>query len=290
VIDGETLYGRGAADMKTGVAAMTIACEEFVAENPGHRGSIALLLTSDEEGPAVDGTVKVVQYLSQQHTKIDFCLVAEPSSTNALGDEIKNGRRGSLNGHVTVVGKQGHVAYPHLAMNPIHQLASVLAELCDTEWDLGNEHFPATTFQVSNIQAGTGAENVIPETAEARFNFRFSTETTADELQQQVEFLFAERGLEYDIQWRLSGNPFLTAAGKLIDACRVAIKDVVGTETKLSTGGGTSDGRFIATVCDEVVELGVINATIHQVDECVDIHDLGRLKDIYKVILKRLLG
>ncbi|MEM7316322.1 MAG: succinyl-diaminopimelate desuccinylase, partial [Planctomycetota bacterium] len=195
IVDGDTLFGRGAADMKTGVAAMTIACEEFVTEHPDHKGSIGLLLTSDEEGPAVDGTVKVVQYLTQQNTKIDYCLVAEPSSTQTVGDEIKNGRRGSLNGHVTITGKQGHVAYPHLATNPIHQITDFLAELQQVEWDSGNEHFPATTFQVSNIQSGTGAENVIPATAEARFNFRFSTETTSEQIQQQVERILSDRGL-----------------------------------------------------------------------------------------------
>ena len=265
-IAGGQLHGRGAADMKTAIAAMTIACEEFISEHPDHKGSIGFLLTSDEEGPATNGTVKVVEHLQQQNVAIDYCLVGEPSSTSHVGDTIKNGRRGSLCAQLTVTGKQGHVAYPHLANNPIHALTQILAELSAIEWDQGNDHFPATTFQVSNINSGTGAENVIPGQAEAAFNLRFSTEITADEIKQKIAAVIAKYEIESDLVWRLSGNPFLTAEGRLVEACQQAIQSVTGRETELSTGGGTSDGRFIAPTGAEVVELGVINASIHQID------------------------
>lgn len=288
-VENGNLHGRGSADMKTGIAAMVIACEEFIQENPDHSGSIAFLLTSDEEGPAINGTVKVVEHLLNQNVAIDYCLVGEPSSTQTVGDVIKNGRRGSLGAHLTVTGKQGHVAYPHLAINPIHSLSELLAELTSIEWDHGNEHFPATTFQISNVQAGTGADNVIPETAEAWFNLRFSTEITSDEIQQRIERIIDSKNIQYEISWRLSGNPFLTPEGKLVDACQQAIKKITGRDTELSTGGGTSDGRFIAPTGAEVVELGVINATIHQIDEHTDIQELCQLKEIYKEVIKSLL-
>lgn len=288
-IAGGQLYGRGAADMKTAIAAMTIACEEFISEHPDHKGSIGFLLTSDEEGPATNGTVKVVEHLQQQNVAIDYCLVGEPSSTSHVGDTIKNGRRGSLCAQLTVTGKQGHVAYPHLANNPIHALTQILAELSAIEWDQGNDHFPATTFQVSNINSGTGAENVIPGQAEAAFNLRFSTEITADEIKQKIAAVIAKYEIESDLVWRLSGNPFLTAEGRLVEACQQAIQSVTGRETELSTGGGTSDGRFIAPTGAEVVELGVINASIHQIDEHTDIEELNQLTKIYGAVLRQLL-
>ena len=288
-IDNDQLYGRGAADMKTSIAAMVVACEEFLQTHPEHQGSIAFLLTSDEEGPAINGTVKVVEYLKQENVKIDWCLVGEPSSTNSVGDVIKNGRRGSLGAHLTVFGKQGHVAYPHLADNPIHTLSTILKDLTEIEWDQGNEYFPATSLQVSNVQAGTGADNVIPATAQAWFNLRFSTEITAEEIKQRIEKAIAHKTSEFKIDWRLSGNPFLTKEGTLVNACKQAIQTVTGRETKLSTGGGTSDGRFIAPTGAEVVELGVTNATIHQVDEHTNIKELEQLKLIYQQILVNLL-
>jgi len=288
-IAGGQLHGRGAADMKTAIAAMTIACEEFISEHPNHKGSIGFLLTSDEEGPATNGTVKVVEHLQQQNVAIDYCLVGEPSSTSHVGDTIKNGRRGSLCAQLTVTGKQGHVAYPHLANNPIHALTQILAELSAIEWDQGNDHFPATTFQVSNINSGTGAENVIPGQAEAAFNLRFSTEITADEIKQKIAAVIAKYEIESDLVWRLSGNPFLTAEGRLVEACQQAIQSVTGRETELSTGGGTSDGRFIAPTGAEVVELGVINASIHQIDEHTDIEELNQLTKIYGAVLRQLL-
>ena len=289
-VDNGQLHGRGSADMKTGIAAMVVAVEEFIEENPNHQGSIAFLLTSDEEGPAINGTVKVVEHLQNNNVNLDYCLVGEPSSTNNVGDIIKNGRRGSLCAHITVIGKQGHVAYPHLADNPIHMLSDLLSELTSIEWDQGNDHFPATTFQISNVQAGTGAENVIPATAEASFNLRFSTEITAEEIQQRIEQVIQSRNIKHELAWRLSGNPFLTPEGKLVDACQHAIKTVTGRDTELSTGGGTSDGRFIAPTGAEVVELGVINATIHQINEHTDIEELNQLKDIYKEVIKSLLS
>ncbi|MED6317626.1 MAG: succinyl-diaminopimelate desuccinylase [Pseudomonadota bacterium] len=287
------LWGRGAADMKTGIAAFTIAAERFVANHPEHNGSIAFLLTSDEEGPSINGTVKVIETLEARAEKITYCLVGEPSSTDTLGDIIKNGRRGSLGAELTVTGKQGHVAYPHLASNPIHAAMSALAELTSTAWDNGNDYFPPTTLQVSNINGGTGATNIIPETLEVVFNFRFSTETTEDELKAKTHAIFdkyfTDSKASYNINWKLSGQPFLTPEGKLVSACQNAIKSVTGTDTTLSTSGGTSDGRFIAPTGAQVVELGVRNATIHQVDEKVEVDDLGKLAQIYEGILENLL-
>ncbi len=283
------LYGRGAADMKSSIAAMVVAVERFVARHPDHRGSIAFLLTSDEEGPAVDGTVKVIEKLERRGEKIDWCLVGEPSSEDRLGDVVKNGRRGSLNGVLKVKGTQGHVAYPHLARNPIHAVAPALAELTRIEWDRGNEHFPPTGFQISNINGGTGAENVIPGSVEVQFNFRFSTEQTAESLQARVEDVLRRHELDYALSWRLSGNPFLTPAGQLVDAAREAIGEVTGVETQLSTGGGTSDGRFIAPTGAQVLELGPVNRSIHKVDECIAVTDLDALTDVYERILGMLL-
>lgn len=283
------LYGRGAADMKGSIAAFVTACERFVTAHPDHRGSLALLITSDEEGPSVDGTVKVVEVLQARGERIDWCLVGEPSSTSAVGDVIKNGRRGSLTGRLRVHGRQGHVAYPHLADNPLHRLAPALAELCAAEWDQGNEHFPPTTFQVSNLHAGTGADNVIPGQAELVFNFRFSTEVTETELRQRVHAILDAHRLDYALDWKLSGQPFLTPAGALVEAARIAIREVCGRETELSTAGGTSDGRFIAPTGAQVVELGPINASIHQIDEHVSVADLDSLSAIYERILEHLL-
>lgn len=284
------LWGRGAADMKGSIAAFVTACERFVAAQPGHRGSIALLLTSDEEGPSVDGTVKVIERLQARGEAIDWCLVGEPSSSEQVGDVIKNGRRGSLSGRLVVEGKQGHVAYPQLADNPVHRLAPVLAELCATEWDAGNEGFPPTSFQVSDIHAGTGANNVIPGEVEVAFNFRFSTEQTEAGLRARVEELLQRHGLRYRLDWKLSGNPFLTPAGNLVEAVRGAVREACGIDPQLSTAGGTSDGRFIAPTGAQVVELGPVNATIHQVDERVAVADLTRLSQAYEGVLRRLLG
>ncbi|WP_182407098.1 succinyl-diaminopimelate desuccinylase [Psychrobacter sp. GP33] len=287
------LWGRGAADMKTGIAAFTVATERFVANHPEHNGSIAFLITSDEEGPSINGTVKVIEALEARQEKITYCLVGEPSSTDTLGDIIKNGRRGSLGAVLTVTGKQGHVAYPHLACNPIHAAMQALAELTAATWDNGNDYFPATSLQISNINSGTGATNVIPETLELVFNFRFSTETTEDELKAKTHAIFdkhfKDSKANYAIDWKLSGQPFLTPEGKLVSACQQAIKAVTGTDTTLSTSGGTSDGRFIAPTGAQVVELGVRNATIHQVDEKIELDDLGRLAQIYEGILESLL-
>lgn len=284
------LYGRGAADMKSSIAAMVVAVERFVARHPDHRGSIAFLLTSDEEGPSVDGTVKVVEKLEQRGEKIDWCLVGEPSSESRLGDVIKNGRRGSLNGVLTVQGVQGHVAYPHLARNPIHAVAPALAELARIEWDRGNDHFPPTGFQISNINGGTGAENVIPGSVEVLFNFRFSTEQTAASLQARVEEVLRGHELDYELNWRLSGDPFLTSAGELVDAARKAIREVTGVETQLSTGGGTSDGRFIAPTGAQVLEVGPVNSTIHKIDECIPVADIEALAEVYERVLAGLLA
>jgi len=288
-IRGGLLYGRGAADMKGSIAAMVTAVERFIASHPDHRGSIAWLITSDEEGPAVNGTVKVVETLERRNEKIDWCLVGEPSCSERLGDTIKNGRRGSLNAGLVVRGVQGHVAYPHLARNPIHEALPALAELAATEWDRGNEFFPPTTFQISNIHAGTGATNVIPGELEVIFNFRYSTETTHEALEERVEEVLQRHGLDYAIEWSLSGEPFLTSAGALVDAARVAIHDVVGVEAELSTSGGTSDGRFIAPTGAQVIELGPLNATIHKVNECVGVKDLDLLSRIYERMLVLLL-
>jgi succinyl-diaminopimelate desuccinylase len=289
VRDGK-LYGRGAADMKSSIAAMLVAVERFVARHPDHRGSIAFLLTSDEEGPAVDGTVKVIEKLEQRGEKIDWCLVGEPSSESRLGDVLKNGRRGSLNGVLKVNGIQGHVAYPHLARNPIHAAVPALAELARIEWDRGNEHFPPTGFQISNINGGTGAENLIPGSVEVLFNFRFSTEQTAEGLQARVEDVLRRHELDYELNWRLSGNPFLTPAGQLVDAARVAIREVTGVEAQLSTGGGTSDGRFIAPTGAQVLEVGPVNRTIHKIDECIAVADLEALTEVYERVLAGLLA
>ncbi len=283
------LYGRGAADMKGSLAAMVTACEAFVAEHPEHRGSLGFLITSDEEGPSIDGTVKVVEHLQAQHERIDWCLVGEPSSRERLGDVIKNGRRGSLNGKLRVRGRQGHVAYPHLAANPVHLAAPALAELAAMEWDQGNAHFPPTSLQISNINAGTGAENVIPGDLRALFNLRYSTEIDAAAIQQRVHALLDRHGLDYSLEWRLSGEPFLTPAGELVEAARAAIHELVGLETELSTSGGTSDGRFIAPTGAQVLELGPLNATIHQVNECVAVADLDLLAAVYQRILQKLL-
>ena len=283
------LYGRGAADMKGSLAAMVTACEAFVKDHPNHQGSIGFLITSDEEGPSINGTVKVVECLQARAEKIDWCLVGEPSSTHQLGDVIKNGRRGSLNGKLTVHGKQGHVAYPHLAANPIHLAAPALAELAATEWDQGNDHFPTTSFQVANIHAGTGAENVIPGELQLQFNLRYSTELDEQQIRQRVIKLLDRHKLAYDIDWRLSGKPFLTPAGELVDAASTAIREIQGIDSELSTSGGTSDGRFIAPTGAQVLELGPLNATIHQVNECVSVDDLDKLSRIYQRIMENLL-
>ncbi|WP_045860647.1 succinyl-diaminopimelate desuccinylase [Teredinibacter purpureus] len=283
------LYGRGAADMKGSLAAMITACERFVAKHPVHHGRIAFLITSDEEGIAVNGTVKVVEWLEARNEKMKWCLVGEPSSTTHTGDVIKNGRRGSLGCELTVKGIQGHVAYPHLAKNPIHIAAPAFTELSTEEWDNGNDFFPATSFQVSNFNSGTGATNVIPGEAHVVFNFRFSTETTAEALQARTEAILDKHQLEYDIHWNLSGQPFLTAAGELVDAAVNAIKTVAGIETELSTAGGTSDGRFIAPTGAQVLELGPVNKTIHQINECVNVEDLDKLSEMYQSILTTLM-
>ncbi len=284
------LYGRGAADMKGSLAAFITAIEDFVGQHPDHRGSIGLLITSDEEGPSIDGTVKVVDWLTARGEHIDYCLVGEPSSHARLGDVIKNGRRGSLSGRLTVHGKQGHIAYPHLARNPILDFAPALMALVQTEWDRGNEHFPQTGFQISNIHAGTGAENVIPGHLDVYFNFRYSTAVTEAQLRERVEHMLTSHGLRYDIAWSASGKPFLTPAGRLVDAARAAIRDELGLDTRLSTEGGTSDGRFIAPTGAEVVELGPRNATIHQIDECVAVADLAALARTYRRVLEHLLA
>ena len=283
------LYGRGTADMKGSLASMIIASEEFIKVHDQHKGSIAFLITSDEEGPAVEGTVAILEYLASNNEKIDWCLVGEPSSTDKLGDVVKNGRRGSLGVSLTIHGKQGHVAYPHLAQNPIHIAAPVLDELAKTEWDKGNNSFPATSFQVSNINAGTGATNVIPGDIEIIFNFRFSTEVSEQILKQRVTAILDKYEMKYSIEWNLSGNPFLTEKGELVAATQEAIKSVTGYETELSTAGGTSDGRFIAPTGAQVIELGPLNKTIHQIDENVSIADLEQLSVIYAQILKNLL-
>ncbi len=284
------LYGRGAADMKGSLAAMITATERFVARHPNHRGSIAYLITSDEEGPAVNGTVKVVEALEARKDKIDWCLVGEPSSTQQVGDVVKNGRRGSLGGQLRIKGIQGHVAYPHLARNPVHDAAPALAELATTDWDQGNEFFPRTTFQVSNVHAGTGATNVIPGVCEVTFNFRFSTESTDEDLRTRVAAILDRHGLDYELDWNLSGLPFLTPGGELIEATRRAIRTATGIDTELSTAGGTSDGRFIAPTGAQVLELGPLNATIHKVNECVGVDDLDRLSQMYELILEELLA
>jgi succinyl-diaminopimelate desuccinylase len=282
------LTGRGAADMKGSLAAMVIAVENYVASNPNHSGRIAFLITSDEEGIAENGTVKVVEWLKQQNIIPEYCLVGEPSSSEKCGDTIKNGRRGSLGCKLRVIGQQGHVAYPHLADNPIHNVAPALAELANTEWDRGNDFFPATSFQISNINGGTGATNVIPGELDIVFNFRFSTEVTEQQLRETTEAILNKYQLNYEIDWHLSGQPFLTAEGELVDAAVTAVKQVTGMDTLLSTAGGTSDGRFIAPMGTQVVELGPVNATIHQINECVAVADLDQLTAIYESLLENL--
>ncbi len=288
-IQNGVLFGRGAADMKGSLAAMITAAETFVGNYPKHPGQIAFLLTSDEEGMAVNGTVKVVEWLSAQSTVPDWCIVGEPSSSEALGDVIKNGRRGSLGAELTIVGVQGHVAYPHLADNPIHRALAALCDLTNEVWDQGNGFFPATTLQLSNINAGTGATNVIPGELHLSFNFRYSTEVTAVALQNRTQALLDRHNLDYTIIWHHSGEPFLTAPGVLVDATVSSILDVTGRSAELSTAGGTSDGRFIAPLGTQVIELGPVNATIHKVNECVAVADLDALSDIYQQILRKLL-
>ncbi len=287
-IDG-VLYGRGAADMKGSLAAMVVACEAFVSAHPDHSGRIGFLITSDEEGPATDGTVRVMQWLHESGRQIDWALVGEPSSSTALGDTVKNGRRGSLGATLVVHGRQGHVAYPQLADNPVHRALAALAELSAEHWDSGNAHFPATSLQISNVQAGTGATNVIPGELRVLFNFRFSTETTAGSLQRRTQELLDRHGLNYSIEWNLSGEPFLTAEGTLVDATVAAIREVTGRTAALSTAGGTSDGRFIAPSGAQIIELGPVNASIHQVNEQVRSEDLVTLTAIYTALLRRLL-
>ena len=283
------LYGRGAADMKGSLAAFVTAIESFVATAPRANGSIAVLLTSDEEGPSVDGTARVVERLAARHEDVDYCIVGEPTSASRLGDTIKNGRRGTLSATLTINGVQGHVAYPQRARNPIHLAAPALAELAATRWDEGNEHLPPTTWQASNIPAGTGAGNVIPSTLEVMFNFRYSTASTRETLQRRVEDILGRHGLDYELVWTGSGKPYLTPAGRLVDVVREAVREVAGVVPELSTTGGTSDGRFIADVCPEVVEFGPVNASIHQLNECVRIADLPVLAAIYRRVLERLL-
>jgi succinyl-diaminopimelate desuccinylase len=283
------LYGRGAADMKGSLAAFVTSIEKFVTTHPRHEGSIALLLTSDEEGIAVDGTVRVVEALQARGEKMDYCIVGEPTAVSKTGDTIKNGRRGSLSGDLTVKGVQGHIAYPHLVKNPIHLASPAIAELAATEWDKGNEYFPATSWQVSNIHGGTGATNVVPGTVDITFNFRFSTASTVESLKAKVHAILDKHGLEYELKWSLSGKPYLTPRGNLVDAVSDAIKTVTGITTELSTTGGTSDGRFIADICPQVIELGPVNATIHKLNECVSVADLDILSHIYFHTLENLL-
>jgi succinyl-diaminopimelate desuccinylase len=286
---GGQLYGRGAADMKSSIAAMVVAVEEFIAAAPQHAGSVAFLLTSDEEGPAVDGTVKVCEWLTARGERLDYCIVGEPTSVSALGDMIKNGRRGTLSGRLRVIGVQGHIAYPHLAKNPIHLVAPALAELITQRWDDGNAYFPPTSWQVSNFHAGTGASNVIPGEAVVDFNFRFSTESTPQALKERVHALLDRHGLKYELAWTLGGEPFLTPVGDLTEALAAAIRAETGLATELSTTGGTSDGRFIAKICPQVIEFGPLNATIHQIDERVAVASLDPLRNIYRDTLLRLL-
>jgi succinyl-diaminopimelate desuccinylase len=283
------LYGRGAADMKGSLAAFVTAIEKFVAEYPRHKGSIAMLLTSDEEGVAVDGTVRVVEALQERDERLDYCIVGEPTCVSRMGDTIKNGRRGSLSGTLVIKGIQGHIAYPHLVKNPIHLAAPALAELAATTWDSGNGYFPPTSWQVSNIHGGTGATNVVPGSVEILFNFRHSTASTVEDLKSRVHAILDKHKLEYDLEWEMSGKPYLTPRGDLVDAVAAAIRQVQGIDTELSTSGGTSDGRFIADICPQVIELGPLNATIHKINECVAVDDLGALSEIYYVTLCKLL-
>jgi succinyl-diaminopimelate desuccinylase len=283
------LFGRGAADMKSSIAAFVVATERLVQERPAHSGSIAFLLTSDEEGPAVDGTVRVVEALKRRNELIDYCIVGEPTSVDALGDMLKNGRRGSLSGNLAVRGIQGHVAYPHLARNPVHELAPALAELAKVQWDKGNEDFPPTTWQVSNVRAGTGAANVIPGTAEVDFNFRFSTESTEASLKKRLESILKKHGLDYTIRWTLGASPFLSRRGKLAQTVMAAGKEHTGRSAELSTTGGTSDARFIIEICPEIIELGPVNASIHKLNEHIAVDELEVLPRIYLDVLRALL-
>jgi len=285
------LYGRGAADMKGSLAAMLTACERFLEQNPNHLGSIAFLITSDEEGPAKNGTVKVIEYLTHLGIQLDYCLIGEPSSQHTLGDTIKIGRRGSLNCTLKILGKQGHVAYPQKADNPIHRALQPLQALVNYPWDRGRENnaFPPTTLQISNINAGTGATNVIPGTVECKFSLRFSTEITPEAIQEQVKTILEAEACRYECDWQLSGLPFLTKQGKLLSACRTAVQKRTGLTPKLSTDGGTSDGRFIAPTGAEVIELGPCNETIHSTNECVNIEALESLSEIYEDLLKEIL-
>ena len=284
------LFGRGAADMKTSIAAFVVAVEDFLAKNAKHSGSIALLITSDEEGPAVDGTIKVVELLKSRGERIDYCLVGEPTCVSRLGDTIKNGRRGSLSGVLRVKGVQAHIAYPHLGKNPVHGVAPALAELAATEWDKGNDSFPPTTWQVSNIHGGTGADNVTPNDVEVRFNFRFGTASTADGLKQRVHAALDRHKLEYKLDWTLGAAPYLTPRGKLVEAVSASIRDVTSITPEVSTTGGTSDGRFIADICGEVVEFGPVNASIHKLNEHIDLAAIESLREIYQRLLVRLLA
>jgi len=288
-IRGGLLYGRGAADMKTSIAAMVVASEEFVAEHADAAGGIAFLITSDEEGPSVDGTVRVCEWLKARGTHLDYCVVGEPTSVSKLGDTIKNGRRGTLSGKLRIVGVQGHIAYPQLAKNPIHLAAPVLAELVAVEWDRGNSQFLPTSWQMSNIHAGTGAGNVIPGELNVDFNFRFSTESTPDSLKSRLQAMLTRHGLRYELAWTLGGEPFLTEPGRLSEALAASIREHAGVATELSTTGGTSDGRFISRICKEVVEFGPVNASIHKIDECVEVASIDVLKDVYRGTLERLL-
>jgi len=283
------LFGRGAADMKTSIAAFVVAAEQFLGRHASHAGSIALLITSDEEGPAVDGTAKVVELLKERGEQIDYCIVGEPTCASKLGDTIKNGRRGSLSGTLIVRGVQGHIAYPHLAKNPVHLATPALAELAATEWDRGNEHFPPTTWQISNIHAGTGASNVTPGEVEVQFNFRFSTASSPDGLKRRVHSILDRHRLEYELQWSLSAAPYLTPHGKLVSAFGAAISEVTGITPDVSTSGGTSDGRFVAQICPEVVEFGPVNASIHKLNEHIDLGAIEPLREIYLRVLERLL-
>ncbi|CCN69160.1 succinyl-diaminopimelate desuccinylase [Vibrio nigripulchritudo] len=289
VIDGH-LHGRGAADMKGSLACMVVAVERFVTENPDHKGSIAFLITSDEEGPFINGTTRVVDTLVERNEMIDMCIVGEPSSTHNVGDVVKNGRRGSITGDLVVKGTQGHVAYPHLANNPVHQALPALAELAATKWDDGNDYFPPTSFQIPNLQSGTGASNVIPGEFNVQFNFRFSTELTDEDIKRRVHSTLDSYGLDYDLEWTLSGHPFLTDAGALKDAIVTAVEKVNHKKPELLTTGGTSDGRFIARMGAQVIELGPVNATIHKVNECVSVADLELLTNMYQVTLEELLA
>ena len=283
------LYGRGAADMKTSIAAFVVAVEEFLASHPDHPGAIGLLITSDEEGVAVDGTVKVVEALQARGEGIDYCIVGEPTSNKKVGDMIKNGRRGSLSGKLIVKGIQGHIAYPHLVKNPIHLVAPAVADLATTEWDRGNEYFPPTSWQISNFNSGTGATNVVPGHAEILFNFRFSTASTMEDLKSRVHAILDQHGLDYDLHWEFSGKPYLTPKGDLVDAISSAIEQAYGVTPELSTSGGTSDGRFIADICPQVIEFGPLNVTIHKINECVAVADIDPLKETYRLTLETLL-